>query len=117
MKKKIPRILPLIICILSGQILDAQETTDKYIDQAFNNNLVLKEKNISLEKSLLALREAKSMFLPVTHFDGQYLLADGGRTIDIPVGTLMNPVYSTLNQLTGSEKFPQIANVSEQLTP
>lgn len=29
----------------------------------------------------------------------------------------MNPVYSTLNQLTQSNAFPQIANVSEQFLP
>lgn len=29
----------------------------------------------------------------------------------------MNPVYSTLNQLTNSDKFPKVGNVSEQLNP
>jgi outer membrane protein len=93
------------------------EILHKYITEAFENNLVLKEKNVSLEKSLLALKEARSLFLPVSNFEGQYLLAKGGRTIDIPVGTLMNPVYSTLNQLTGSNRFPKIGDVSEQLNP
>jgi outer membrane protein TolC len=44
-------------------------------------------------------------------------LAKGGRYIDIPVGDLMNPVYSTLNQLTGTTNFPKIDNVSEQFLP
>ncbi|MBS1566545.1 MAG: TolC family protein, partial [Bacteroidetes bacterium] len=37
--------------------------------------------------------------------------------IDVPAGDLVNPVYKTLNQLTGSNSFPQISNVSEQLNP
>ncbi|NJO25856.1 MAG: TolC family protein, partial [Bacteroidia bacterium] len=55
-----------------------------------------------MENSLVALKEARSLFLPTTWFETQYTLANGGRTIDIPVGNLMNPVYKTLNQLTGT---------------
>lgn len=90
---------------------------DTYIQEAFKNNLVLRQKHIGLEKSLLALKEAKSYFLPDINLGGSYFLAKGGRFIDIPVGDLLNPVYSTLNQLTGSNQFPQIKNVSEQFLP
>jgi len=44
-------------------------------------------------------------------------LSKGGRTIDVPAGDLVNPVYKTLNQLTGSNSFPTVSNVSEQLNP
>lgn len=94
-----------------------EELLDGYIKEAFANNLLLKEKNLSLEKSLIALKQAKSLFLPTSNLDAQYISAKGGRTIDIPVGTLMNPVYSTLNQLTNSSKFPQIEDASVQLNP
>lgn len=33
------------------------------------------------------------------------------------MGDLLNPVYATLNQLTGTSSFPQIANVNEQFLP
>jgi outer membrane protein TolC len=33
------------------------------------------------------------------------------------VGDLLNPVYQTLNQLTGTNKFPTIENVSDQFLP
>jgi outer membrane protein TolC len=90
---------------------------DAYIKEALANNLILQQKNITLEKSLISLKEARSYFLPTTYFDGSYSLAQGGREITIPVGDLLNPVYQTLNQLTGSNKFPTIENVSEQLLP
>ncbi|MBC7827394.1 MAG: TolC family protein [Chitinophagaceae bacterium] len=115
-KKKMTWLLTVTVLFV-GRHLNGQDIIRKHIDQAFENNLVLKEKMISLEKSLIALKEAQSFFLPVASFDAQYLLAEGGRTIDIPVGTLMNPVYSTLNQLTNSDKFPKIGNVSEPLNP
>ncbi len=95
----------------------AQEIPEQYLQEAFEKNLVLQQKKISLEKSLVALKEAKSLFYPTTWFEGQYLLSQGGRSIDIPIGDLLNPVYSTLNQLTGSNKFPSVGNASEQLNP
>ena len=104
-----------------GTMIQAQPlpnpVLDQYIQQALDSNLVLQQKKTSLGKSLIALQEAKSYFLPSVNLGGQYTLAKGGRFIDIPVGDLMNPVYSTLNQLTGTTGFPQIENVSEQFFP
>jgi len=107
----------LAILLFSAHRTVAQPALDDYIKQGLANNLVLKQKNITLEKSMLSLREARSYFLPSTNFEAQYMWAQGGRTIDIPVGDLLNPVYSTLNQLTGTQKFPQIQNASEQFLP
>ncbi len=97
--------------------IQAQQVLDTYIKEGLANNLILQEKNASLEQSLLALKDAKSYFLPSVDFGASYTLAEGGRTIAFPVGDLLNPVYSTLNKLTASNSFPQIANVSEQLLP
>lgn len=95
----------------------SQSILDSYLEEGIKNNLVLKEKNLDLERSLLDLKDAKSYFLPSLDFNGNYTLASGGRTIDIPIGNLLNPVYTTLNQLTGSSAFPQLENVSEQFLP
>lgn len=116
MKKAIPIFLAyLFFSPLS--LAKAQTVLEQYIQEGLENNLVLKEKSIELERSLLALKDAKSYFLPSLDFGASYTLANGGRTIGFPVGDLLNPVYSTLNQLTGSNAFPQLENVSEQLLP
>jgi outer membrane protein TolC len=108
----------VFLCIsLQAAPLQAQQILETYIQEGLANNLVLKEKNASLEQSLLALKDAKSFFLPSMDFGASYTLAEGGRTIAFPVGDLLNPVYSTLNKLTASSSFPQIENVSEQLLP
>jgi outer membrane protein TolC len=108
----------LILLLTSPFFAKAQqEVLDGYIQEALANNLVLKQKNVSIEQSLLALQQARSLYLPTSWLEGQYTLAQGGREITIPVGDLLNPVYSTLNQLTGTSKFPQIENVSEQFLP
>ncbi len=46
--------------------------------------------------------------MPQLDLKARYSVADGGRTIDFPAGNLLNPVYATLNQLTGTQQFPQI---------
>ncbi len=112
------RLLLLMFLLGLGTAqIKSQTPLDAYIKEALTNNLVLQQKNITLEKSVLALKEARSYFLPTTYLDGSYTLAQGGRDITIPVGDLLNPVYQTLNQLTGSTKFPTIENVSEQFLP
>jgi outer membrane protein len=110
-------LLSTLFVDLLSPLVYSQEIPAGYLQEGLSNNLVMKEKNITLEKSLLALKEAKSLFLPTSYFETQYTLAQGGRSINIPIGDLLNPVYNTLNQLTGSNKFPQVSNVSEQFLP
>lgn len=95
----------------------AQTSLDTYIKTALSNNETIKQQQFLLTKSLYALKEAKSLFLPSVGFNSTYTVAGGGRSVDIPVGDLMNPVYKTLNQLTGSNNFPQIENQSVLLNP
>lgn len=117
MKRNLFLSLVLMASSLMSLSMCAQDIPQQYIDEAFDNNLVLKEKKVTLDKALVALKEARSLFLPTTWFETQYSLAKGGRTIDIPVGDLLNPVYKTLNQLSSANKFPTITNTSEQFLP
>lgn len=109
----------LILALLLLPFMDgfSQTKLDDYIQEALRNNETIKQQNFLLNKSLYALNEAKGLFLPSVALNGTYTLAKGGRTVDLPVGDLMNPVYRTLNQLTGSNNFPQIENQSVLLNP
>lgn len=114
-KKKFILWLLLFFGILSqGQ---AQRILSEYISEGLQNNLVLKDKYISLNQSLLALKDAKSFFLPAVDFGANYTLASGGRAIILPLGDLLNGVYSTLNTLTDRQDFPQLENMEEQFLP
>jgi outer membrane protein TolC len=90
---------------------------DNYLRIGLDSNLALHQRNFDLQRSLLDLKRARAQFYPQAGFSSQYTLADGGRTQSIPVGDLLNGVYSTLNQLTGTNKFPQVANQSVQFLP
>jgi len=115
MKKSLLILLGYLVLYPSTSF--SQSILESYLDEGIKNNLVLKEKNLDLERSLLDLKDAKSYFLPSLDFNANYTLAAGGRTIDFPIGDLLNPVYTTLNRLTGSSAFPQLENVSEQFLP
>jgi outer membrane protein TolC len=96
--------------LFSQQNLSANKTLDQYIKSGLNNNLALQEKQFDLQKSHFALQEAKSYFLPNVTFQSDYSLAKGGRSIDLPLGDLLNSVYSSLNKLTASNDFKMLQN-------
>jgi outer membrane protein TolC len=112
---KMPFIIPLLL--VSFGIKAQENAIDGYINTAFANNQGLTGQQLQLEKSLYALKEARALFLPNVSFGASYTKADGGRTIDLPLGDLLNPVYQSLNQLTGSSKFANLSNKSVLLTP
>lgn len=118
---KMNYIIRLIIVItfwVNVSVGHTQNTIlEQYIEEAIQQNLLLKQKNIPLAKGKLALKEAEKRFKPTADFSFSYTLALGGRTIDLPIGDLLNPVYSTLNKVTQSAQFPQIENVENQLLP
>lgn len=95
----------------------AQPNLEQYLQTALANNAGIKEQEFVLSKNLYALKEARALFLPAVSFNGTYTLADGGRQIDFPLGDILNPVYKTLNQLTGTSNFPPLRNQSILLNP
>jgi outer membrane protein TolC len=90
---------------------------EDYIRQGIDSNQVLQQKTVMLDKAMLALKIANGMFAPSVGLIGNYTTGDGGRSIALPVGDLLNPVYATLNQLTTSDQFPQIENVNQNFFP
>jgi outer membrane protein TolC len=98
-------------------ITPASPILDNYLRIGLDSNLAMHQRNFDLQRALLDLKRARAQFYPQAGFSSQYTLADGGRSQSIPVGDLLNGVYSTLNQLTGTNKFPQVANQSVQFLP
>ena len=94
-----------------------QTSLDTYVEFGLQHNIVLQEKNISLSKAMYALKAANSMFLPSIGIKGDYQTGQGGRSINLPIGDLLNPVYSTLNDLTNSNNFPQVQNAETYFLP
>ncbi|TRW27222.1 TolC family protein [Flavobacterium zepuense] len=107
----------LLLIISLGTSGYAQTSLDTYIQMGLEKNEVVKQQNFDINKSMYALKEARALFYPTVSLNANYTKADGGRTIDIPIGDLLNPVYSSLNQITNSNAFPTLQNQSVLLNP
>ncbi|WP_445457379.1 TolC family protein [Flavobacterium sp. HNIBRBA15423] len=112
----INKTLTLVLALL-GYLGYSQSKLDGYIEVALKNNEVIKQHNFDINKSMWALKEARSLFYPTVSLNGSYTKAEGGRTIDIPIGDMLNPVYNTLNQITNSNAFPTLENQSVLINP
>ncbi len=103
-----------IIVILSGLTLSSagqEETLDNYIDEGLENNLSLKQKEVNYLKSMEVLKQSRALFFPDISLNARYTAAEGGRVIEFPVGTMLNPVYQSLNYLLDQDLFPDISNM------
>jgi outer membrane protein len=119
MPKPIKAALLLLALLAGHQRSSAQNSSvlDGYLHLGLDSNLALHQRDFDLSQSQLDLKRAQSLFYPAAAFSSQYTVASGGRTQAIPIGDLLNSVYSTLNKLTGSSRFPQVDNQSIQFLP
>jgi outer membrane protein len=100
----------LAIAALSPAPGSVEEAVSSLVADALAANLELEGASAGVVERLAALDQARARYLPSLDFSARYSAADGGRTIDFPVGDLLNPVYASLNQLTGTSHFAPIAN-------
>lgn len=88
-----------------------------YIDEGLESNLALKQQNLEIEKSVKAISIAKANLFPKIAFAPTYTMAAGGRSIEFPIGDLLNPVYNSLNKLTQSNEFQNLENQNILFAP
>ncbi len=89
--------ISFLICWISGY--SQENILDTYVKKGLENNLAVQQKQASYDKSIAALKEAKGLFFPHIMLDARFSVAEGGRTIDIPVDQMLNPVYQNLNSI------------------
>jgi outer membrane protein len=106
-----------LLLLFALPVFGQKSVLDEYVATAFQQNITLQQKTIQVEKAMIALKTAQSLYQPSVAFQGGYQSGEGGRSIAFPVGDLLNPVYSTLNALTKSTAFPQISNVETNFFP
>ena len=106
-----------IFSIISFGTYGQSKILNNYVQEGLKNSQTLKQQTFQLQKAVVALAEAKALFKPNINFNTTLSTAQGGRKIEIPIGDLVNPVYTTLNKLTATNSFPQVQNTSEQLVP
>lgn len=81
-----------------------------YVDQAFAANLALDRERREVDSARARLDSARGALGPRLDLAARYSIAGGGRSIDLPVGDLLNPAYAALNHLTATDRFPAVEN-------
>ncbi|MCS6947337.1 MAG: TolC family protein, partial [Steroidobacteraceae bacterium] len=87
-------------------VRDTAAVIDQYVRMGLASNLALQAQTLDVERSRAALAAARARFWPEAGFATRYLRSDGGRTIDVPLGDLLNPVFTTLNELLAQQGRP-----------
>jgi outer membrane protein len=106
-------IVVFLTAFFPGQSSGAGDAIlEEYIRTGIESNLALRQQRENYHMNLELLNEARSWYYPSLSFNARYTRARGGRVIEFPAGDLLNPVYSTLNMLTGTQAFPRVENES-----
>ncbi len=95
-------LLMALVCatsIATAQERPAQAIIDDYVAEALRSNLALQGESFAVEQSRATLDAARARFLPELSLSARYTANQGGRNIEFPIGDLLNPVHSTLNDM------------------
>lgn len=94
-------LIPLLE-ISQAQSLVVPPEARQLVAIGLDSNLSLAQKRFSLAESKARTAESRGLFLPDISLSSRYSELDN--VLDF--GEIVNPVYSTLNQLTGQNQFP-----------
>jgi outer membrane protein len=87
---------------------------DGYVREGLKSNLGLRAQSLEVERAEAALDAARARYFPELAFAARYTRAEGGRTIELPLGDALNPAYQTLNDLLVQQgqqpRFPVVQN-------
>jgi len=105
----------LLTCVQSS--IHSQAILDQYVREAIKQNLSVDAKKSIERKQQYALQHAGKLAGPEVNFLTTYTAAYKGRNIELPLGDLLNPVYSALNDITGTQNFPPVSNQEFNFLP
>jgi outer membrane protein TolC len=87
---------------------------DGYVREGLKSNLALRAQSLEVERADAALDAARARYFPEAALAARYTRAEGGRTIELPLGDALNPAYQTLNDLLVQQgqqpQFPVVQN-------
>jgi outer membrane protein len=103
------RHLLLAALLIPPPLARAQsQALDEYVALGLRQNLGIVQQGIASERSAALVREARGGLLPSATINARYTDFRGS---GVDFGEFINPVFATLNQLTGTNQFPTNVNV------
>lgn len=110
---------PFFVCAptaFAASAWPAPATAERYVRQAFADNLALQTQALDVSAARARLGATTGARQPRLDLVARYTVADGGRTIDVPSGDLINPAYAAINSLLSAAgkpaNFPRVDNLA-----
>ena len=79
---------------------------ERYVAEGLRSNLALQSETLEVERAAAGARRGTRAILPEVSLQARYSRAEGGREFSIPLGSTLNPVYSTLNEMLAAQGQP-----------
>lgn len=92
-----------ILAVLTSPLAAQSRVVDDYVTLGLKQNLGIRQEDLEVRKSSAVLKEARANFLPSATINARNSSVRGNQ---IDFGEFINPVFVTLNQLTGTANFP-----------
>ncbi len=94
------------------------EQLNEYILFGIDHNHALQRDIADRDIATYSQKGMVGNFLPNVTLHSRHTASRGGRTVDLPLGDLLNPVYDNLNDLNGGTRsYPQIENEEIAMLP
>ncbi|MBN1525702.1 MAG: TolC family protein [Spirochaetales bacterium] len=84
----------IIFFILSVSAVFGESILEKYVEEGLSRNLSLLSAEYCLKESIARVNEARGKFFPTISVEARTSWNWGGRTMSLPVGDIVNPLYS-----------------------
>ncbi len=104
-----------VACAQTEPVWPIPAVAEGYVQTAWAQNLQLGDQALNVDMARARAQLARAARGPRVDANARYSLADGGRTIDVPAGDLLNPAYRTLNELLTAQGRPAIFPVVSNL--
>lgn len=107
-------ILPAMV--YSRPLVKEHEALQAYIKHGLQENLAIAQENSQLAERRALIKKMSAYKTPQIVLHGRYTLATGGRTMDLPVGDMLNPVYEELgfSQRLSNVELPLLPNRDQE---
>ncbi|MEO0559878.1 MAG: TolC family protein [Bacteroidota bacterium] len=106
----------LLACVLAATPAAAQPALEALVRDGLAQNPSLRQLEALEVAAVSEVRTARGAYGPALGVEARGTAARGGRSIDLPLGDLLNPVYGALDALRADQglqsAFPRIANES-----
>jgi outer membrane protein len=110
--------LASLVAHASEPVQEFDVVVERYVVEAVRSNLALQGETLEVDKATQALAAARARFFPEVSLQARYSRSQGGREFTIPVGSALNPVHSTLNELLIAQgQQPRFAPTDDIVVP